>query len=235
MRILTISDKVEPVLYGEHIRERVGFVDLVLACGDLPYYYLEYIVSSLDAPLYYVHGNHDVPVNPATAIDFTNRELEPLRPGTVTPFEWATNLHERTAEYRGLLLAGLEGCRVYNPGARYQYSELEVARQAFWLGWRLRLNRLKYGRYLDVLITHSPPFGIHDARDVAHTGFYTYLDLLRRYRPALMIHGHHHVYSRLTVTDSVYHQTRIVNTYPYRIIELAQSTDGRWQVVNTKL
>jgi hypothetical protein len=235
MRILTISDKVEPVLYGEHIRQRVGSVDLVLACGDLPYYYLEYIVSSLDVPLYYVHGNHDVPVNPATAVDFTNIEHESVRPGTVPPFDWATNLHGRTAEYRGLMLAGLEGCRVYNPGARYQYSEVEVARQAFWLSWRLLLNRLRCGRYLDVLITHSPPFGIHDARDVAHTGFYTYLDVLRRYCPILMVHGHHHVYSRLTVTDSVYHQTRIVNTYPYRIIELTQTTGGHWEVGSTTL
>jgi len=36
MRILTVSDKVEPVLYGPYIRERVGKIDLVLACGDLP-------------------------------------------------------------------------------------------------------------------------------------------------------------------------------------------------------
>ena len=59
MRILTVSDKVEPVLYGPYIRERVGKVDLILACGDLPYYYLEYIVGLLDVPLFYVHGNHD--------------------------------------------------------------------------------------------------------------------------------------------------------------------------------
>jgi hypothetical protein len=66
MRLLTVSDKVEPVLYGPYIRERVGNIDLVLACGDIPYYYLEYIVGLLDAPLYYVHGNHDKrsPVRP---------------------------------------------------------------------------------------------------------------------------------------------------------------------------
>ena len=54
MRILTVSDKVEPVLYGPYIRERVGKIDLILACGDLPDYYLEYIVGVLDAPLYFV-------------------------------------------------------------------------------------------------------------------------------------------------------------------------------------
>ena len=78
MRILTVSDKVEPVLYGPYIRERVGQIDLILACGDLPYYYLEYIVSLLDRPLYYVHGNHDKailrPSEPESAV-------RPAQPG----------------------------------------------------------------------------------------------------------------------------------------------------------
>ena len=117
MRILTVSDKVEPVLYGPYIRERVGQIDLILACGDLPYYYLEYIVSLLDRPLYYVHGNHDKAI---------------LRPTDLNPLSgppslgWAVNLHRHTTQFQGLLLAGLEGCRVYNPGAPYQYSEAQV-------------------------------------------------------------------------------------------------------------
>jgi len=41
--------------------DRFGDVELVLSCGDLPYYYLEYIVSMLNVPLLYVHGNHDAP------------------------------------------------------------------------------------------------------------------------------------------------------------------------------
>ena len=148
MRILTVSDKVEPVLYGPYIRERVGQIDLILACGDLPYYYLEYIVSLLDRPLYYVHGNHDKAI---------------LRPSDLNPLSgppslgWAVNLHRDTARFQGLLLAGLEGCRVYNPGAPYQYSEAQVKAQIRRLGLRLLANRLRYGRYLDILITHAPP------------------------------------------------------------------------------
>ena len=128
MRILTVSDKVEPVLYGPYIRERVGQIDLILACGDLPYYYLEYIVSLLDRPLYYVHGNHDKAI---------------LRPSDLNPLSgppslgWAVNLHRDTARFQGLLLAGLEGCRVYNPGAPYQYSEAQVKAQIRRLGLRL--------------------------------------------------------------------------------------------------
>jgi len=225
MRILSVSDKVEPVLYGPYIRERVGKIDLILACGDLPYYYLEYIVSLLDAPLYFVHGNHDrvVPKLSPNKLDCTPRGLS-----------WANNLHERTINYQGLLLAGLEGCRRYNPHAPFQYSECEVRGQVFWLGQRLRLNRLRYGRYLDILITHAPPRGIHDAEDLPHQGFESYLALLHKFQPTLMIHGHTHVYNRNEVTETNYGNTRVINTYGYRVMELAPRRDGKgWELISS--
>ena len=58
MRVLVISDKVEPVLYGPTILDRVGTVDLILSCGDLPFYYIEFIISMVNKPAYYVFGNH---------------------------------------------------------------------------------------------------------------------------------------------------------------------------------
>ena len=59
MKILAISDEVVDLLYSARLRQHFGGVDLVLGCGDLPFYYLEYIVTALDVPLYYVPGNHD--------------------------------------------------------------------------------------------------------------------------------------------------------------------------------
>jgi hypothetical protein len=224
MRILTVSDKVEPVLYSPYIRERVGHVDLILACGDLPYHYLEYIVGVLDVPLYYVHGNHDVEIAPLPP-----HRLE-CNPAGIT---WAENLHGRTVSYKGLLLAGLEGCRRYNSGRPFQYSEAEMRWQVFWLSQALRWNRLRYGRHLDILITHAPPRGIHDADDLPHQGFESYLKLLRRFRPLLMIHGHQHIYSRREPTESVYQDTLVLNTYGYRLIELAPRRDGKgWELVS---
>lgn len=224
MRILTISDKVEPVLYGPYIRERVGSVDLILACGDLPDYYLEYIASSLDVPLYYVHGNHD-------KVPEQSRNEAAL--SVSSAFSWAVNLHRRRACYRGLLLAGLEGCRRYNPGAPFQYTEAQVQGQVRVLTALLLLNKLRYGRYLDILITHAPPRGIHDAEDLPHQGFKSYLTLLQRTRPLLMIHGHQHVYNRNLPTETVYGATRVLNTYGYRVIELAQRDDGGWELVSS--
>lgn len=227
MRILTVSDKVEPVLYGPYIRERVGAIDLILACGDLPDYYLEYIVGLLDAPLYFVHGNHDS-VHPAAAAD----PLGALR--NVSSLSWAVNLHLRRAHHRGLLLAGFEGCRQYNPNAPYQYTEAQVNRQVAALGTRLLWNRARYGRYLDVLITHAPPRGIHDDTDLPHQGFTGYLKFLRRFRPILMIHGHQHIYNRSLTTETVYEGTRIINTYGYRVLELARRSDeSDWELVSS--
>ena len=88
------------------------------------------------------------------------------------------------------------------------------------LGARLLLNRLRYGRYLDILITHAPPRGIHDGEDLPHQGFESYLAFLRRFTPTLMIHGHQHVYNRAMTTETDFGPTRIINTYGYRVLEI---------------
>ena len=225
MRILTVSDKVEPVLYGPYIRERVGQIDLILACGDLPYYYLDYIVSLLGAPLYFVHGNHDqIDVTPAGD----------RVPGSPTPLAYGVNLHMSTVEHPGLLLAGMEGCRAYNLGPPFQYSESETKVQALRLGRKLLWNRVRQGRYLDILATHAPPRGIHDDVDLPHQGFVSYLKFLRRFRPTLMIHGHQHIYNRNLTTETVYEGTRVINTYGYRVLELTRRRDGpAWELVSS--
>ncbi len=58
MKVLAISDRVDEVLYSSAIRRALGDVDLVLSCGDLPHHYLEFVVTMLGGPLFYVVGNH---------------------------------------------------------------------------------------------------------------------------------------------------------------------------------
>jgi predicted phosphodiesterase len=59
MRILTVSDRVEPLLYDRFNGEQFEGLDLVLACGDLPPEYLSFMAAKFKVPLYFVRGNHD--------------------------------------------------------------------------------------------------------------------------------------------------------------------------------
>ena len=59
MRILAISDEPSPKLWGEHCRDALAGVDLILSAGDLPSSYLSFLTCFTNAPVIYVHGNHD--------------------------------------------------------------------------------------------------------------------------------------------------------------------------------
>ena len=58
LRVLSVSDRVEEVIYSPNLRQRFKNIDFAISCGDLPYYYVEYIVSMLDKPVFFVRGNH---------------------------------------------------------------------------------------------------------------------------------------------------------------------------------
>jgi len=209
MKILTVSDKVEQLIYSPAIKRLFGDVDLVLGCGDLPLYYLEYIVTMLGGPLFYVIGNH----GNAVRQQYAPRQ-EWQYPGG------CENIDGRVVRYRKLLIAGLEGSMRYNQNPYFQYTEREMA----WKVWRLVpslvLNRLLHGRYLDILITHAPPFGIHDQEDRCHQGFRAFRTLMDQFRPSYLIHGHVHVYSPNEITETIYKQTKVLNTYGYRTLEI---------------
>lgn len=207
MRILTISDKIVPSLYSAGIRSQIGDVDLILSCGDLPYYYVDYIVSMLDKPAYFVYGNHE-----NTAEYWSNNTVMNAPGGAI-------NLHGRTFCERGLLLAGLEGSIRYNK-APFQYTDSEMWGIIAGMIPGLLHNRLRYGRWLDVLVTHSPPRGIHDETDRAHTGFKSFLAFMRYFRPRYLLHGHIHIYRNDTITTTRYLETDVMNVYPYRILEI---------------
>jgi uncharacterized protein len=59
VKILAVSDRVLDKFYSPYIRDVVPSVDLIISCGDLPFYYLDFLVSMLDVPMVYVKGNHD--------------------------------------------------------------------------------------------------------------------------------------------------------------------------------
>lgn len=211
MKLLALSDEVVDFIYSPRVQERFGDVDLVVGCGDLPFFYLEFIVTMLGKPLYYVHGNHD---------KLSQYHSDGRIVSRAEGCEAVENMSVYIAGPRGgLLLAGLGGSIRYNPGP-HQYTQAEMAKRVLALTPALLVNRARYGRFLDVLITHSPPRGIHDGRDMAHIGFDALLTVMDRFRPRFLLHGHSHVYRNDIPTATRYKQTQVINVYPYRVIEL---------------
>jgi uncharacterized protein len=85
---------------------------------------------------------------------------------------------------------------------------------------RLIWNKRRFGRALDILVTHSPPFGIHDRPDLPHTGFKVFLSFLRLFKPRYHLHGHIHVYRQDTIVKSHFEETTIINVYPYSVLSI---------------
>lgn len=204
MRVLAISDVIVQALYSPAVCDIAKDVEFVVSCGDLPSAYLEYIVSMTDKPLFYVMGNHGA------------------RGGERPEPEGCINLDGRTVNYNGLLLGGLEGSMRYNDSPRYQYTEGAMRLKMVGLERQMWLNRLRYGRFLDVLVAHSPPFGIHDGSDLTHQGFKSFLGLIDHYQPDYLLHGHTHLYDNRAVRQSVRGHTLIINTYGYKFIDIVK-------------
>ncbi|MDX1616913.1 MAG: metallophosphoesterase [Candidatus Promineifilaceae bacterium] len=210
MRVLAVSDRVVEHLYASDVAQRYSGIDLILGCGDLPYYYLDFLVSALDARLAYVRGNHDG--GPQYTVQ---GQILTAVPGGI-------DLHGRVVTIDGLILAGLEGSMRYRPQAPLMYTEREMTWNVLQLVPRLWWNRHRFGRALDVLVAHSPPYGIHDQRDIAHTGFKVFRSFLKRFKPRYFLHGHIHVYRNDVPRVTRFHETTVINVYPYRQIDFSE-------------
>jgi uncharacterized protein len=176
VRILVVSDTVSREIYNERICALFGTIDLVLSCGDLPYDYLEYIVTMLNVPLLYVHGNHDRPLH--------------TEAGDIVLPRGCVSVEGRVLSIAGLLIGGLGGSIRYKPSGEHQYTQWEMRKRLAGMAPKLWLNRFFRGRAIDIFLAHSPPLGIHDQEDPAHQGFAVFRKLIRRYRPRYFIHGH---------------------------------------------
>jgi Icc-related predicted phosphoesterase len=207
IKILTVSDEVVPTIYHASARHRFGDVDLVLGCGDLPPSYLEYIVSTLDVPCYYVPGNHDAEPEHT---DYGKTLDSP--PGCVS-------LDGRVVRHHGLVLAGLGGSIWYN-GGKYQYTQRTMMARVYALLPRILWYRRHNGYGVDVLITHSPPEGINDGKG-AHAGFKALRWLIERFPPRYHIHGHVHRNYRMNENvDTQVGSTLVINTAGYRLLTI---------------
>jgi len=221
MKILCVSDQIDPLVYSPSIKERFGGVDLVLSAGDLPLDYLEFIVSSLDKPLYFVFGNHNLEDyeyyrtghrGMDDAFEVSGFEQRPVA-GAGT-----THIGGKIRREGNVIIAGLGGSIRYNRGEN-QYTNFEMTLEIIKLIPGLLFNRIFRGRYLDILLAHSAPLGIGDRDDPCHRGFRIFLWFMRTFKPKLLIHGHIHLYDLGDVRVRKYAETTVVNAFSHHIID----------------
>ena len=123
-----------------------------------------------------------------------------------------------TGKKRPLLIAGISGSLQYNKGLN-QYTEGQMKRKLLRLAPSLLMNKLKYGTYLDIFLTHASPRHIHDKEDPCHKGFECYNWFIQKYKPALMIHGHIHLYDNREERVTQSEDTLVVNAYAHWVLE----------------
>ena len=173
VRLLAVSDEVDPALEHAANRDAIGRLDAIVGCGDLEPSYLCFLADAFGVPVAYVRGNHD---RGGLWADPSFDAPRHLVSGSVVDVD-------------GITVAALEW-----PGLEERQTRRDESR-----AWRdvihvscvLGLRGLR-GRSAPVLVlSHAPPRGVGDrASDPYHVGYRGYRWLLERLRPPLWLHGH---------------------------------------------
>jgi calcineurin-like phosphoesterase family protein len=218
VRVLAVADEVIETLWTERVRRHE--VDLLLAAGDLPFDYLEFLADALDRPCVFVPGNHDADLRGyRMAHGLWLRDGMPARwPG---PAGWS-NVDGLVIDVAGLRIAGLGGSIRYKAGPN-QWTERQQSRRVRRLGLVATWRRMRDGHGVDVLLTHAPPAGVGDADDLPHRGFHCLHAAVTRMRPKVLVHGHVHPYGQAPA-DRRLGQTVVVNAVGFRFLDLDLGT-----------
>lgn len=199
MRILALADEECPALWDYYTPGKLSSYDLIVSCGDLKADYLSFIVTMARVPVLYVHGNHDVSYdrNPPEGCDCVEDDI------------FVVN---------GLRILGLGGCVRYHPGP-HQYTQREM---------RKRIRKLRYKLWLykgvDIVLTHAPPKDVGDDEDRAHEGFEALLELIDKYHPRYLLHGHTHLrYGTARIREREYNGTKVINVCERYELEIPDS------------
>lgn len=219
VRVLAVADEVAEPIYNVAVRQLEP--ELVLAAGDLPWDYLEFLSSALDVPVVFVPGNHD-PELPSVRDSrwgiwsASGRWSDAPRP------HGAINADRRIVTAAGLRIAGLGGCVRYKDGPN-QYTQRQFTRHI-----RKLERQALCEAPLDVLLTHTPPRNLGDGGndDPVHQGIDALPGFIERVQPRWQLHGHVHPYG-FEKPDRELGQTTIRNVIPYVMMEIApQSAHG---------
>lgn len=195
MKILVVSDEESRYIWDHFNRDKFKDIDLMISCGDLKASYLSFLVTMINAPLFYVHGNHD-----------DRYETHPP--------EGCISIEDQIVTYNGVRIAGLGGSIEYS-GGMHQYSPYEMQKRAK----RLTSGFFKKKEF-DILVTHAPGKGLGDGDGFVHQGFPAFNWLLDTVKPKYHLHGHNHLTYGVNQERIIkYQETTIINGFGYYIFE----------------
>jgi uncharacterized protein len=202
IRLLAVSDDVDPALDHQINREQIGRVDAIVGCGDLEPGYLGFLGDAFGVPVAYVRGNHDRGGHWSESADNSPAHLSSGRivlvDGlTLVPFEWP-------------------GLKEHEALRDETHAWLDVLRAV-----RTLTVRRLVGRGSPVLVvSHVPPLGVGDcAADPYHVGYRAYRWFLERVKPPLWLHGHTTPASVIDWRDSL-DGSAVVNVTGSVVVEL---------------
>jgi hypothetical protein len=199
VRILALSDEVEPSIESPTAVESLGPVDFIVGAGDLGPEYLDRVAHRFNAPLLFVRGNHDAGI--------AWRNVAPL----LLPEPLPDGRPVTEAEIR---IVGFSGSPVYTGGP------MQVHGLDMWLRVLPAWLRAR-GRRPLLVVTHAAPRGLGDADDLPHRGFTAFRWLLDRLKPPLWLHGHTALVRRGLDERCVRHEgTLLYNCTGATLIEL---------------
>ena len=124
-------------------------------------------------------------------------------------------IEDRIYNHNGVRILGLGGSIRYSQGQhQYTQKQMEHRRRMMW-------RQLRKNGGFDILVTHSPAFGLgDDLNSVAHTGFNAFRTLMDQYHPKYLVHGHVHLnYGFKTPRWHKYGETKILNAFGQYIFE----------------
>ena len=196
MKILFLADAECPYLWDYYQPGPLDGYDLIVSCGDLKPSYLSFLVTMSNKPVLYVHGNHDVRY-------------------ARTPPEGCDSIEDMVFTYKGIRILGLGGSALYS-GGPHQYTEKQMAKRIRKLWWKIR----RAGG-VDIVVTHAPVAGFGDGEDYAHRGFACFRNLIEKYKPKYLVHGHIHMtYGTDIPREQQLGDTKIINAYERYTIEI---------------
>ena len=219
MKILCVADETDSLVYSPSSKRLFGDCDFVISAGDLPLRYYDFIMTIMGKQLYYVYGNHNLE-------QFKENVLKVQTPATNAfssslTSHYSGELIDGKCIYdkkRDLIIMGLGGSMLYNYGLS-QYSEKQMKWRINKLVPRLLYNKQKYGRYVDILVTHAPVLGMGDGVDVCHRGFECFKTFIDKYKPKYLLHGHVHLFDENENRFYKYGETTIINVYKSFVLD----------------